>query len=88
MPPHGHGQDERVGDTALAGAERAGDGGRDAATHAARYGVLDQHHEREAERDTRKRIRIATANKQSVKRRRTRRQTIISRPGLRDFDEL
>jgi hypothetical protein len=48
---------KRVGDIALAGTERAGDGGRDAATHAARCRVLDQHHEREGERHACERIR-------------------------------
>jgi hypothetical protein len=61
MPP-------RVGDIALAGTERAGDCGRDAATHTARCRVLNQHHKREGERRTREHVRAKTPEKQAVER--------------------
>src|SRR5260370_28498208 len=61
-------QGQRVGDIALAGTERAYDCGRNAATHTGRCRVLDQHHKREGERHTRKRVRAKTAEKQAIER--------------------
>jgi hypothetical protein len=54
-------QRKRVGDIALAGAERAGNCRGNAAAHAARRRVLHQHHKREGERYSRQRIRTETA---------------------------
>ena len=61
-------QGKRVGDIALASAERARNCRRNGAAHAARRRVLDQHHKREGERHTRERVRAKTAEKQSVER--------------------
>ena len=61
-------QRERVGDDRAAGAERACNRGRDAAAHAARRRVLDQHHEREGERHAGERVRAKTTEKQPVER--------------------
>src|SRR5207253_7516494 len=58
-------QGQRVGDIAPAGAERAGNCRRNAAAHAARCRVLDQHHKRKGERHARERVRAKTAEKQA-----------------------
>jgi hypothetical protein len=59
-------QGEGVGDITPAGTEGARDRGRDAAPHAARRRVLDQHDEREGERHACERVRAEPAEEQPV----------------------
>jgi hypothetical protein len=56
-------QGKRIGNIALSGTERARNGGGDAATHAARGRVLDQHHKGESKRRTREHVGAKTAKK-------------------------